>query len=552
MNQAPIIDDAFVEEFYKSDIAVRYMIQRFPTIEIDEAQHIVKSIMQGKVHIRISKKLSETNDNQIDNGEIHLYFLKEMRKELDDIAKEFIPDPVNKILVYFLSKDQTDKKIGRTLLADYIISKYHFKTIFGIKYNELLYYKDGIYQNMGHQIVQEQIEEILGEEAINNVVNEVISKIMRKTGIDRSDIDNQNTDLICCNNGILNWKTMEFINHSPNYIFRSKISVNYKPDAKCDVILKWLKETFNRDDVQDIEILINTVQEAIGYCLYKGHPVKKAIVLDGETDTSKTTFLNMLHEFLGEKNISGESLQRINKNNFSASNLYHKLANIRDELSARDINDVDTFKILTGDGYCSAEIKHGECFRFKSYAKQWYACNAIPSVKFEGEDAESYYNRWVILQFINRVREEDKDYELNKKLTSKEELEGLLIWAIEGLKRLMKQKQYTLKWSAKEIQMYMERSNSSIASFIQDCLVEGNNNDWLSKEEMFNEFEDYCKKNNQKPVTQQKFGAELPRYANYLVNGKKGNTKGWRFVKTKENSNNEIETELNVGDFNHL
>jgi len=35
-------------------------------------------------------------------------------------------------------------------------------------------------------------------------------------------------------NGVLNTKTMEFSNHSPNYFFTSKLSFNYNPEAKMD------------------------------------------------------------------------------------------------------------------------------------------------------------------------------------------------------------------------------------------------------------------------------------------------------------------------------
>ena len=91
-------------------------------------------------------------------------------------------------------------------LANVLIQKYKFKSVTGKKYDEVLIYENGIYSNRGRDVIKMDVERHLSVLCKNSHVNEITSKIIRKTIINRNTLDCNDKNLICINNGVLNIK----------------------------------------------------------------------------------------------------------------------------------------------------------------------------------------------------------------------------------------------------------------------------------------------------------------------------------------------------------
>ena len=151
-------------------------------------------------------------------------------------------------------------------------------------------------------------------------------------------------------------------------------------------------------------------QEWFGYLWWKRYHEKKALVCIGATDTGKTVFLSTIINFLGKDNISSVDLHELTPNNrFAVEHLYNKYANICDELTSDDLRDVSKFKKLTGRSKLDAEPKFKDKFTFESYAKLIFATNKMPILQETMEDPESYYNRWIVFLFDNKIQEKVPD-----------------------------------------------------------------------------------------------------------------------------------------------
>lgn len=419
---------------------------------------------------------------------------------------------------FLFTDDNGNEKVSIDKVADYLLNKFSFKTIFGIKSDIIYLYNNGIWIKDGRGKIKTETERLLKSWCKNNLVNEILEKIKRKTEIKSDDFNKIPEGLVCLENGVLNLKEKKFLEHSPEYYFKTKLPLFYDTEVDCPSIKKFLLEVLYAEDV-------DLIQEWLGYNLYNVYFEKKAMILFGDPDTGKTLFLNVLNKFVGEKNKVGLGLQKISiGKSFDLLNLKDKYANIYDDLSEKDLSDGGGFKIATGGGFISGEVKFGDRIDFKTFAKLTFACNKIPPIK--KVDDEAYWKRWLPVPFDNIFAEKDQDKFLLKKLTTQKEMSGLLNWAIEGLNRLLKNNRFSFNKSLEEVKQMMQRSSHPLSAFSQDCLIQ-NNGIKISKKEMFAVYSDWCEKKPVARMTIEQLGRQLIKFVPYILAGRAGKERYW-------------------------
>ncbi len=424
--------------------------------------------------------------------------IKEEEEEIDD----------GELKYEYLIKTKKGYIVNVQAVANYIRDKHHFVTIYGKAHEEIWNFDNGIYVSKGRELIETETEELLKEFCKMNVVYEVLKKIKRQTAISREQFDDIPKELIPLNNGILNVVTKEFVKYSPGYYFKSKINVEYNPESKCPLWYQFIEQTFYPEDIP-------TVQEWWGFCLYRDYFIKKGFIGVGEGDTGKSVFQGVLLKFFGAGNTCGLNLQKITSdNNFSKSYLYNRYVNLFDDMSSKDINDGGGFKMVTGRSPITAEYKFGDEFQFINYAKMTFCCNKIPPIK--DTDDMAYYSRWLPIPFDSSVAQSDQDNFLGDKLTTPEELSGILNWALIGLKRLLDNGIFTFKKTPQQIQNLMQRNSHPLAEFAQDCLYESLGNK-ITKEKMYEVYSLWATRKKKSRDTIEKLGRNLPRYANYII-----------------------------------
>lgn len=197
---------------------------------------------------------------------------------------------------------------------------------------EELYYYDreaGIYCANGERIVREQLENRLREHATRREVNEILHKL--KAGRSRTaDEFRGPSGMVCVENGVIDISSPSnptLRTHSSEDAFRSRLPIEFNPDADCptwkDCLAEWVSD---KDDRQKL-------QEFVGYCLHHwDQPFQKALLLVGPTGSGKSTFLNVVNELLGHENVANQSLQALANQRFAKAELYGKFANIYNDL----------------------------------------------------------------------------------------------------------------------------------------------------------------------------------------------------------------------------
>jgi len=383
------------------------------------------------------------------------------------------------------------------LLADEIMSEYHFITMMD---NEVIYvYIDGFYQPYGEVLIKKLCKDRLQDEYRRNRASEVIDYIKASTYVWRHE---EPPNLIPLANGVLDLDTMELKPHSPAYMFFNKLPVKYDPEAKCPNIDKFHREIVGSEE--DVRLL----EEVIGFCLYRDYFIAKALMLVGGGANAKSTWLNLVKTFLGFENVSSRGLQELEENRFAKADLHHKLANIYADLPDKALYRTGTFKMLTGRDPLTAERKFQNSFQFVNYAKLLFSANKVPEVY---EDTDAFFRRWIIIVFPHQFIGDDADPNILEKLTTEEELSGLLNKALEALRRLLKNGRFSHSKSTEEIREDYIRKSSPIAAFIMDCL-EIDSDAFIIKKDLYSLFAEYCRIRKIPSVTRDTFFKNLPQH----------------------------------------
>jgi len=406
-------------------------------------------------------------------------------------------------------------------VANMLMGHYKFLTIECVKLNEIYVYEDGIYAEKGRMVLKKEIENICGSYVRTTMVNEIINKVERSTLIEREDMVKAPIEELCINNGILNLKTREITPHTPEKVFIRKLPLDYKLGSESFVFTNFLEESLDEKDVK-------ICQEWFGFCLWRKYHEKKALITIGPRDTGKTVLLNTLTNFIGKGNISSVDLHDMGNNNFAIERMYEKYVNINDELTSDDLRDVSKFKKLTGGSVMTAEPKFKTAFSFYSFAKLTYATNKMPTLKGAMEDPESFYSRWIIFLFNNIVAEMDKNKNLVDDINTPEEMSGILNWALDGLDRLLKNGKFSEYNTWEENEKIMKSSGKSVYSFIAN-VVEKDIGGYVSNEDLYKTYLDWCSLNNKDPENKNTFGKKFkPSFGKRITDGKRN---GWSGIK---------------------
>lgn len=174
-------------------------------------------------------------------------------------------------------------------------------------------------------------------------------------------------------------------------------------------------------------------------------------------------------------------------------------------LPSKSIDDNGMFKALTGEDFITAERKNKDPFSFRPYARFLFSCNEIP--RNYGDRSEGFYRRLIIIRFEKSVPKSQRDPNLAEKLAA--ERDGILMWALIGLKRLIAAN-YAFSETEKtraELDRYRIESNSVLSFAKMYCQQEENG--VVVRDDLFLRYKEYCGNAGMKPVSQTNFNKEL-------------------------------------------
>lgn len=361
-------------------------------------------------------------------------------------------------------------------------------------------YQGGVFKEITEMEAQRLVQEkMISREMKMNQIVDATQQWKLRVQKDIREL-NPNPYIINVKNGLYNVLEDTLTEHNPDYYSTVQLNVTYDKKAKCPRFLKFLEESMGGDMEQ-----VALIQEMLGYFLIPVNSAQKCFVIVGVGGAGKSVLLRVLNDILlGKQNVSNVSWQALNER-FKTAELFGKLANIFADLPTKYIDDNGIFKALVGEDYLTVEKKNKNPFSFQSSARLLFSCNCIP--KNYGDRSEGFYRRLIIMRFNNSVSPDKRDPNLIEKFRM--EADGIFLFALEGLKRLMRN-QFTFSETdvnRAELQQYREESDS-VLLFIRDCCETGD--DYVvGSTELFNAYKDYCEECGLKPYSQRMFVQQL-------------------------------------------
>ncbi len=319
----------------------------------------------------------------------------------------------------------------------------------------------------------------------------------------------------------------------PIRIYLNGIPVEYDPQADCPNFKKFVSEVVRPEDVP-------VVQEMMGYCLWRGTQAQTAFFLVGEGNNGKSTLLEVIKALLGEENVSHYSLYQIATDRFVVANLYGKLANLYADLEANSIPTAGMYKMLVTGDTITAQIKFKQKgLSFSNYAKMIFTGNELPSVH---DESDAFFRRNLIISFPYRFYKPEEinelikqsggeiqlgdikiaDPNLKEKLTTPQELSGILNWALEGLHRLIERGwQFSRVETIDDKAKQYKAASDPVTNFASEELdVTNDPNDFVERTELLRVYYTWCDERNIPHLSRNKFYDAILSLKGYTGNVK--------------------------------
>lgn len=309
---------------------------------------------------------------------------------------------------------------------------------------------------------------------------------------------------VCVINGVVDLDTGNLREHAVSDWHRNSLEMEYREDAGCPRWLKFLADVFAPD--QDQAEKIAFLQEFAGYLLIPSSEYQTMLLCVGEGANGKSVTVEILQALLWTSNYCTVPLHQLGQA-FRNAVLQGKLANFCSEISGTRRLDEGAVKEIVGGDAIYAEKKGKDGFSFKPYARIVATGNTLPEMS---DTSDGFSRRLAILSFNRRFAEHEKKHDLPAKLL--EELPGIFVWALEGLRRLRDTGKFThVPSSAQAVASYKLRSNP-VAQFMTTMAEKSTGRDRVKTSDLYKGFQLFCQENGFVPVmSNSRFGVELAR-----------------------------------------
>ena len=307
------------------------------------------------------------------------------------------------------------------------------------------------------------------------------------------------TDRIALANGTL-YLAGTFQEGKPE-IVRNRLPVKYDPKATQPTHwLRFLSDLLYPEDIP-------TVQEFIGYCLIPSNKGQRMMVIKGSGGEGKSQIGVVLSRLSG-CNMKDGSIGKISENRFARADLEHTLLCVDDDMRREALRQTNYVKsIVTAQGQMDLERKGKQSYQGWMYARLLAFSNGDLQALYDRSDG--FYRRQLILTTKDKPADRTDDPFLVEKMCA--ELEGILLWCLEGLHRLVQNDfRFTVSERAAANVDTIKRSSNNVIDFMESEGYFRFKADYsISSKEFYDIYKQWCEDNACHSVSAIRFSAEL-------------------------------------------
>jgi putative DNA primase/helicase len=228
-------------------------------------------------------------------------------------------------------------------------------------------------------------------------------------------------------------------------------------------------------------------------------------LLEGEGSNGKSVVVNVMAGLLGQEAVSSIPLSSFAAR-FDKFFTFGKALNVCSEASELTPRLEDHLKAYVGGDLISTDRKHREVFQFRPTAKLVVTTNNRPRV---ADESMGFWRRMLLLPFRVSISPSEQNPRLADELLETEG-EGILVWALEGLRRLRRNNQFTIPKLSQEEQAAYRRESSPVMQFVEERLTQGEATT-VECGEVYKAYSRWAQQKGEKPLSDAMFGKSLRR-----------------------------------------
>lgn len=314
-------------------------------------------------------------------------------------------------------------------------------------------------------------------------------------------------------------------------ICRCRLPVSYNPRApRPQRWLAFLDELLEPEDVL-------TLQEFFGYCLLPINYAQKMLMIIGKGGEGKSRVGVVASRLFGDTMVNG-SLSKLEKSPFSRADLQNRLLMVDDDLQLEALTTTGNIKtIITAEQPVDLERKGVQSYQGKLFCRLMAFGNG--NLRSLHDRSHGFFRRQIIL--TAKPRPENRvDEPLLAKILCRE-LEGILLWAIAGLERLMGNDfQFTISAAAaNNLRQAMADSNNTVEFMKAQGYHRFDPLGMITCRRLYECYEDWCADNMLRPLSSKSFVSALIaeqetygiRYSNHVPGGNDREVRGFRGIR---------------------
>ena len=286
------------------------------------------------------------------------------------------------------------------------------------------------------------------------------------------------------------------------------LDLDYDPAATCPRWLQFLREVWR--DNADVDDRILYFQEWLGAALwgqatrYRGLPV-----LTGDGENGKSVCVQAVQSLFTTGAQSTVDLSKLGgpKSEYYAMALNRMRLNSVSDLPRTHVEDTGTFKAAVMGEPITGRDPAGRPLTFTPRAAWILALNTAPAVS---DGSNGFWSRVKVLSF-DRTFIKGVDMDPGLKDTLRAERAGMILWALQGLRRLRAQGGYTNPQSSVEHVAEWRQGSDTVAAYVAAFVtVQDARHVRVPSAALYQHYQGWCEDNGIKsPVTAITFGKRL-------------------------------------------
>jgi len=433
-------------------------------------------------------------DKKINTGESFLYFQwpvkfkksKDAKENATEFAKEIFesikPDPKYKLFPQLKTGFYIDDPEGKKKpVPDYHGFAEYAQKVMHLKSKENMNYisNGDFYEPIDKLGIEKYIYDLAGKRLTPHHSGNFVKMARTRCYYHGEFINPRNK--LNLKNGILLKDMMKLVPHDQDEFFTYKIEHDYCEKTDTPVFDKFL-DLISSQQEDKKQLLMEFIGYVLSGCDYSNF--NKILILDGAGANGKTTFINIVQNLVGMKNISSVALESLKDNRFSASGLVGKLVNFCAEEPKSAFSASGPLKKLTGNDPYEAEFKHMGAFSFVNYAKFIISYNEMP---FLPDTTSGMQRRLIIVPCVTDL---EKNPELKIKNIFKKiapEYGSIIHKCLIAFKMVEERGSFTEIQDGKDRYQELVRQSDPIADFVAthirsyETLSEDDKNEFFKK-----------------------------------------------------------------------